>query len=240
MIYYHYCGADALRLILSQKRLWATHFGYLNDSGEISRGIEIARGVMRELEDKAIDSRSRQFFESIHIQLSEKFARHIYLVCFSAAADRLSQWRAYADDGRGYAIGFDFSKLLERAAPSGRTVWGQVVYDDAMFIQSIRDYVSKHAPATGTAIETDDQAFIEANANLISWGLLHAAVMFKHKGFEEEQEVRIAFVSNLPSKSDEVPVKSISEIEGPIFLASLIRLMMICHSYADFEHLNGD
>ncbi|WP_416152053.1 DUF2971 domain-containing protein [Pseudomonas sp. Bout1] len=33
--------------------------------------------------------------------------------CFSKAGDVLSQWRAYADDGQGYAIGFD-SKLLKK------------------------------------------------------------------------------------------------------------------------------
>jgi len=37
------------------------------------------------------------------------------VACFSAADDLLSQWRAYADDGCGFAIGFNaryFEKLL--------------------------------------------------------------------------------------------------------------------------------
>jgi len=30
-----------------------------------------------------------------------------YIACFSEKGDLLSQWRAYADDGEGVAIGFD-------------------------------------------------------------------------------------------------------------------------------------
>lgn len=33
--------------------------------------------------------------------------------CFSLNGDVLSQWRAYADDGHGYAIGFDATTLLK-------------------------------------------------------------------------------------------------------------------------------
>jgi Protein of unknown function (DUF2971) len=34
-----------------------------------------------------------------------------FALSFSATFDELGQWRAYADDGRGYALGFDTEKL---------------------------------------------------------------------------------------------------------------------------------
>ena len=36
-----------------------------------------------------------------------------YVTCFSYQNDLLSQWRGYADDGRGAAIGFDLDVLKE-------------------------------------------------------------------------------------------------------------------------------
>lgn len=39
---------------------------------------------------------------------------HFFVLSFSADGDDLDQWRAYADNGRGYALGFD-GKMLEDA-----------------------------------------------------------------------------------------------------------------------------
>ena len=39
---------------------------------------------------------------------------HFFVCCFSKAEEDLGQWRAYADNGRGYSIGFD-AHMLEQA-----------------------------------------------------------------------------------------------------------------------------
>lgn len=36
-----------------------------------------------------------------------------YMICFSENGDLLSQWRGYADNGRGVTIGFDYNTLQE-------------------------------------------------------------------------------------------------------------------------------
>ena len=38
-------------------------------------------------------------------------AAHFLICCFSADGDDLGQWRAYADNGHGFALGFDTSSL---------------------------------------------------------------------------------------------------------------------------------
>ena len=59
-------------------------------------------------------------FLAINELLKEKFKKiKRYICCFSGEGDLLSQWRAYADDGRGISVGFkksqikDFLKELE-------------------------------------------------------------------------------------------------------------------------------
>lgn len=36
-----------------------------------------------------------------------------FVICFSENGDLLSQWRGYADNGRGVTIGFDYNTLQE-------------------------------------------------------------------------------------------------------------------------------
>jgi hypothetical protein len=55
-----------------------------------------------------------QQFESFLIDGGIEDAAHYFLGCFSADSDDLGQWRAYADNGRGFGLGFD-TGLLEGA-----------------------------------------------------------------------------------------------------------------------------
>lgn len=224
MIAYHYCGADTFLKILSTRTLWATHFEYLNDAGEIRRGIEVAKVETKALLDGAKAYLRRHYFDQVLEQLGEKVSRQIFLVCFSEVGDLLSQWRAYADDARGFAIGFDFQRLTKQSAPTGQQFSGRVLYDESSFRNAVRNYLMEHAPTESSHSDPDGESFASANANNHSWGILSLAARFKHHGFEEEREARIACVCNLPIGWRSVESVPISEIKGPIFLSSFDRL----------------
>lgn len=65
-----------------------------------------------------------------------------YVVCFSAARDLLSQWRAYGQQG-GYAIGFSGGALQSvAAAPRTRISLVPVVYDPEVQ----QEQISESAP----------------------------------------------------------------------------------------------
>jgi hypothetical protein len=69
---------------------------------------------------------------------------HYFMCSFSSCGDDLGQWRAYADKGRGYALGFD-AKALEDAfdkqagAPILKVF--PIAYDDAQLIAIHRQIV---------------------------------------------------------------------------------------------------
>ena len=42
---------------------------------------------------------------------AEEGVAHYFVCSFSSNGDHLGQWRAYAANGRGYAVGFDGQKL---------------------------------------------------------------------------------------------------------------------------------
>ena len=53
-----------------------------------------------------------------------------FCVCFSESRDQLSQWRGYAQDGNGMAIGFD-KGILEKLNQISEfhIAFGKVIYD---------------------------------------------------------------------------------------------------------------
>jgi Protein of unknown function (DUF2971) len=135
---------------------------------------------------------------------AELRAQDHYIASFCAAKDEwisqnglLSQWRGYGVNG-GYAIVFDSAKLDSMLATEGdtyyeeRLLWSDVRYDmtepseveDEQVLEHIRK-VKKGAYIflTTGEVNMDVEEALESNSVL--------SVLWKHKGFAEEKEVRI-------------------------------------------------
>ena len=124
LIIYHYTSASTLGLILEHQTLRATCLAYLNDSTEVQHGLGILVEWLKEREveyDTAWANGSISMDEHfdrmgfVRGMLTTAYnlkMRNFYGVCFSKNPDVLSQWRGYADHGRGYAIGFRAHELL--------------------------------------------------------------------------------------------------------------------------------
>ena len=90
------------------------HHQHLNDPNELHHGLELGRDIASQLKQNE-DARG-QFFLDEFVQTfrRETFDKgfEFYIASFSRHRDDLGQWRAYADKGRGFAIGFS-RKLFE-------------------------------------------------------------------------------------------------------------------------------
>lgn len=114
---YHYCSAETLLSILENKTLRFSDASGLNDGEEIIWAEKQFLSAIRRLRDREdvpeeLPSISKKFEENF-IRLWGEIsgeARH-FLSCFSLTGDSLSQWRAYADDAQGFAIGFCVNDL---------------------------------------------------------------------------------------------------------------------------------
>jgi hypothetical protein len=86
--------------------LWMTNVCYMNDSEELLWLFRLAKeGFSAEGQE-----RYTLLVADIVRVLTRKSYGQVYATCFSEDDDSLSQWRAYADDGRGVAIGLRFDK----------------------------------------------------------------------------------------------------------------------------------
>lgn len=100
---YHYCGADTFHAICLNKKLRFSDLHSMNDYMERHWGYDIweeaASGLLDSIGVSFLDEIDRVFHNS-------GFQGLLLGSCFSKNGDVLSQWRAYADDGAGYSIGF--------------------------------------------------------------------------------------------------------------------------------------
>ena len=202
---YHYTDARGLEGIIKSGEIWFTDYRHLNDPSELVHGIAMARDVARIIANGA-DSQVRllmETFKEMFKQTNFNATLEFYIASFSRARDDLNQWRAYADNGRGFAIGFSprmfaitnelpTDKLPEYVAP--------VLYG----VDEVR---ARHASALEKAVSI----LLNVNANrelvqddaitatfmdrfvreIMAQPLIWNCLTSKHPAYRNEQEVRL-------------------------------------------------
>ncbi|CAM5398181.1 DUF2971 domain-containing protein [Eoetvoesiella caeni] len=190
MILYHYCSQQAFLEILKNKKIWLSGAHNMSDYMEGVWAENIMGEVLKSFIEKYDEEVIRTFIERYH---HSKFSP--FICCFSSNGDLLSQWRAYAEDGCGFAIGFesDYFKLsndLPCMAFNDKTklTLNKIEYDVerqkttvSTFMESALDYVQAELRSTQLPI------------TLIRGldGLAGYAALAKNPAFSEEQEYRL-------------------------------------------------
>lgn len=180
---YHYCGKDVFEKIIKTKIIWLSDITRLNDEGEYKNGFQIIHDILKSYPD--VDQST--FTEMSPDNINNSFK--VLIACFSLDGDVLSQWRAYADDGRGFSIGFDmemikqhhsFNRYLEKMEPiSGKIEFIHVNYDQSEFESEVHQQIK---------LFRDCKSPIRFK--LLSRALMYMAIRYKNNFFREEQEVR--------------------------------------------------
>jgi hypothetical protein len=117
----------------------------------------------------------------------------LMIACFSLDADVLSQWRAYADDGRGFAIGFSKEQMQIPAKPL------RVLYDEDA---QIRELINNLKHTFGVEKSIGFRYGEEFRDHLFNLGLDLCA--YKSPAFREEREVRLAHFCGMDLKSRKI------------------------------------
>src|SRR5262245_40731502 len=104
---YHYTTALGLKGILDNQSIWFSDYRNLNDPSELLHGHALCRDVTRALANGS-DSNVVRLLEIVNALMTHKnFGTRLdfFIASFSTQRDDLGQWRAYADNGRGFALG---------------------------------------------------------------------------------------------------------------------------------------
>lgn len=191
-IIYHYCDLNTFLAIIESRTIRLSDINTMNDFGEMhwayDRFIDAAN-MDYSKDDKPFLDACDEVFSNLQTHTLPAVA------CFSLDGDVLSQWRAYAGDGSGVAIGFDgnsIGKLSVRCARVAYSVPDQVQY--------FREVLTALKPIWENS-KTHDEAH-KAFRELAFHSAIDMCLM-KNPAFHEEKEVRIIRALTVKRKNEQ-------------------------------------
>ena len=197
-IVYHYCSVDTFFNIIRNSSMWLSDIAKSNDYQECIRCREFVNNGMEEYLRNDVEALKawKTWYEN---GVYSNFSMKTFCVCFSESKDKLSQWRGYAQDGKGIAIGFNKDVLEELNQISKfHAAFGKVIYDNPQeYVQNIiADNIKKleYKGVGHVALELSENYRMQFP-------------FVKNPGFEEEKEWRVVVCStighyNIPSSEN--------------------------------------
>jgi hypothetical protein len=189
-VLYHYTSLAAAEQIIRSQQLWLTSHDCTNDPHEIKSVEEVIAEVARAWKghygvvgDVALDS-CAEAWTLHHVTTGFNLA----LGCFSQARDKSSQWKSYADNGRGVCLGFSTAQLTGQVEGVAFHL-SQVLYGEDPCIDRLargfRDVLQAGARVTPS----------KNVATLVGLALIRLAAFLstsaKHAEWREEEEWRL-------------------------------------------------
>lgn len=186
-IFYHYCSVDVLLSILKNDVLRLSDIEKSNDYSE-------KKWMMNKIKKEFIDIVNQEKLVSKKENLIEGFSHNVekfdilsnvYASCFSTDGDLLSQWRAYAQDGYGVAIGFS-GELLKKVNEYDYGIkFSPIIYD----LEKQKEYGLAQAKKIFDLMLTGD--FLFHAMSEVFENDLESLCYYKNPAFSEEREWRL-------------------------------------------------
>ncbi len=188
---YHYTDLNGLKGIVENQCFFSSNSAYLNDKEEFFYGLKLFKTAISNY--TSTSNEEEEIIAKINEVISNKLDSYHFVTCFSLEGDILSQWRAYANDGKGIAIGFDLNKLTESIKPKATGI--RIIYNDGEqkeITKKIVDITIQFYKSQLSVLESLNQielyTVIAQEANEIFNKYI---AQFKHRSFEEEKEYRL-------------------------------------------------
>ena len=213
-VLYHYCSVDTMLKIIQNSCIWLSDANKMNDKEE----LRYFACQMNELVSKLLDKHQREFDSNLINETRKILNKHIssifsgsayivrnsrhYICCFSENGDLLSQWRAYGNDGKGVAIGFN-ARLLAKFSDLFYYDFIKVIYEIEKNLQ-IEKYMEENLVTVLSSAAKENNNIIEPEEfAAIEVPVLNERFAFKHPGFMEENEWRLYRIQNANFDEDE-------------------------------------
>ena len=200
-IIYHYCNDFVLKSICQNQKLWLSNIYNMNDGSEFEWGrnkfIEVLKSNKHEFDQKFR-------FYAVGMVMSAIPNILPLIGCFSKNGDLLSQWRAYANDGKGFSIGFSSKAIYEGLGVNMNSVLYEEKEQSNIILNTLRGLHVVWALSGENFEEIDEPTKIFASD----------LAYLKNPTFFEEQEDRIIrlLVSNVDEFIDKGVHSKINDI----------------------------
>lgn len=142
---YHYTTPEGLLGLLQERKIWATHFAYLNDTSEINYANSLLENAILERLEKASLIVAAILKSILKTPNGLSAMVEPYVACFCEDGDLLSQWRAYSGKG-GYALELLPRGIQVTMAGRGYTLH-KIQYDEPKQKRLISAFLDKFCAA---------------------------------------------------------------------------------------------
>jgi len=217
---YHYTDLAGILGVVESHDLWSTHSKYLNDMSEMKHGYDTALKVIKQESEKKKSEDWANYCKLIQDHVDNYTSVGVYVCCFCASDNLLSQWRNYGGNGTGVRIAFN-SQRCHDIATACSTDYGimklwRVSYDSAEESEIFEDAIDF---AFKFPLSLEERAF--QAVKLIEFFV----PTIKNKDFREEDEYRLIFIPppNCPVKPRfrvgrgmVIPYYSLRELSGKL------------------------
>ena len=192
---HHYTSQHGLLGIVSTGEIWATSVNNLNDRKEFEYAKEMAESLISSRIKEESDEQKKKHLGYLH-KAAANAGINICVCSWSSRADDLSQWRGYNGTGTGYSIDLKGSTLREFAEAQDfilaaciykkstqERILGSLI--DAALAQNIEQ------ERLNPPKDDVERFLLEENGGSFAYHINRYASLFKHPGFEAEEEWRL-------------------------------------------------
>ncbi|MFZ3351214.1 MAG: DUF2971 domain-containing protein [Xanthobacteraceae bacterium] len=199
---YHYTNDAGLRGIIESGKLWFSDIFGLNDPSELRHGLAAAIDALksRSSDERPEIATFASCLERFDLDGGIEAAAHFFICSFSGDGDDLGQWRAYADNGRGFALGFETSSLEDcfcrrNGKPIPQHSTFPVTYDDGELTRIQTAFADLVDPLISfpRRVRLRSSVMHRYMSDLLvyhSMNVIRAVMFFKHEGYRNETEYR--------------------------------------------------
>lgn len=207
-VLYHYCSLDTFYNIMKNRSIWLSDISKSNDAQELNWITQQLKNSLsyyffefydriREqgLLEQLDNSKYKEMIDNINSYDLSKTLK-CWAFCLSEKGDNLGQWRGYADDGQGLAIGFNRS-FFDSSPTTNELLNIDKSYGLFDFVKYgnldvVQEFLSKDEIRE---IETtlDMQVVVKLFKKVLAKTII-LAPLYKNLSFQEEAEWRMACV----------------------------------------------
>lgn len=205
--YYHYTSVAGALGIISSRTVWLTDYRFLNDRLELHQGLNNFLSRIPQAQQGSF----RRAFQWHNMR------NHHCVFSLSRSPNILSQWRAYASDGAGIALGLNKTfleyaglSLVECRYEDHDKYAGELVLKHFDFINSV------HEASERNRAENDFMNWV-STARRCFCLLIEDLIALKNPTFSEEMEVRAVWSRQL----GEVKMRSARDLIIPYVEAKI-------------------
>jgi hypothetical protein len=193
---YHYCPAQAFIEITNSRTMWLSAYWTMNDETEREWGYRAFEKAAKQLQEEVGEVFLDQIYKPIRVSLAHSVAM---IASFSLEGDLLSQWLRYADDGRGFSIGFLAKPMKPLPIRHLR-----VLYDEGLQAKELLGnlkHIYQHEKSIGFKYDNQFQTHL--------FNIGNDLCAYKNPAFKEEREIRFVHMSGMIPEGDSVKIMAL-------------------------------